>query len=88
MRSSYESQGSIQESVLKITEFSSVLYLFYFALWCLYGVSGVFFVWFFILKSSNLAYQVAELVRFGRWNISELSVQTISRGLALFGSFL
>jgi hypothetical protein len=74
LRGSYKSQDSIQESALDITEFSSVLYLFYLLFGVSTGLAAFFFIWFFIQKSSNLAYQAAELVLFGRWNISELSV--------------
>ena len=74
MRGSYKSQGSIQESALNTTEFSSVIYLFYLLFGVSTGLAAFFFIWFFILKSSNLAYQAAELVLFGRWNISELSM--------------
>ena len=79
MRSSYKSQGSIPESALKITGSSSVICLFYllFDIITVLVASSLFSL---ILKASNLTYQVAESAPFGRWHISELSVQIISRG--------
>ena len=49
---------------------------FLLALWCYYGVSGVFFVFLYSksFKFGLSLYQVAELALLGRWNISELSV--------------
>ncbi|KAG9239851.1 hypothetical protein BJ878DRAFT_530460, partial [Calycina marina] len=61
------------KSVLSITE-----------LFFCQGVSGGFAFMSVHFTTSNLAYQVAKLVLFGRWNKSALSFQTFSRASPLW----